>query len=81
MQADAQGRGGAPRASTPLLGLDIGSVGTKLVLIDPDGDVIHYIFTRTEGRPIEVVSRCLRELEEAVARSARWTPSRPGMSP
>ncbi len=53
------------------LGLDIGSVGTKLVLIDPAGDVIHYIFTRTEGRPIEVVSRCLRELEEAVGDRVR----------
>ncbi len=48
------------------LGLDIGSVGTKLVLIDAAGEVIHSIFTRTEGRPIEVVTRCLRELEEAV---------------
>ena len=48
------------------LGLDIGSVGTKLVVIDEDGAVVHEIFTRTEGRPIEVVSRCLRELEEAV---------------
>ncbi|MCP4593962.1 MAG: hypothetical protein GY842_24785, partial [bacterium] len=45
------------------LGLDIGSVGTKLVLIDRHGDVVHSIFTRTEGRPIEVVTRCLRELE------------------
>ena len=48
------------------LGLDIGSVGTKLVLIDTNGDVIHSIFTRTEGRPIEVVTRCLREMEAAV---------------
>ena len=53
------------------LGLDIGSVGTKLVLIDEAGDVIHSIFTRTEGRPIEVVSRCLRELEEAVGWGVR----------
>lgn len=48
------------------LGLDIGSVGTKLVLIDSAGEVIHHIFTRTDGRPIEVVTRCLREIEEAV---------------
>ena len=53
------------------LGLDIGSVGTKLVLIDEQGDVIHSIFTRTEGRPIEVVTRCLRELEEAVGWAVR----------
>ncbi len=53
------------------LGLDIGSVGTKLVLIDENGDVIHSIFTRTDGRPIEVVTRCLRELEEAVGWGVR----------
>jgi len=53
------------------LGFDIGSVGTKLVLIDDNGDVIHSIFTRTEGRPIEVVSRCLREMEEAVGSRVR----------
>ncbi len=53
------------------LGLDIGSVGTKLVLIDNRGDVIHSIFTRTEGRPIEVVSRCLREMDEAVGSRVR----------
>ena len=53
------------------LGLDIGSVGTKLVLIDDGGDVIHSIFTRTDGRPIEVVARCLREIEEAVGWGVR----------
>ncbi len=53
------------------LGLDIGSVGTKLVLVDDDGDVIHYIFTRTEGRPIEVVTRSLLELREAVGDRVR----------
>lgn len=53
------------------LGIDIGSVGTKLVLIDDRGDVIHYIFTRTEGRPIEVVTRILREAEEAVGALVR----------
>ncbi len=53
------------------LGLDIGSVGTKLVLIDEQGEVIHSIFTRTEGRPIEVVTRCLRQMEEAVGWAVR----------
>ncbi len=63
-----------PEDKTPVdayLGLDIGSVGTKLVLVDEQGDVIHSIFTRTEGRPIEVVTRCLRELEEAVGWGVR----------
>ncbi|HOJ75992.1 MAG TPA: acyl-CoA dehydratase activase [Phycisphaerae bacterium] len=53
------------------LGIDIGSVGTKLALIDDHGDVIHSIFTRTEGRPIEIVTRILRELEEAVGSRVR----------
>jgi predicted CoA-substrate-specific enzyme activase len=53
------------------LGIDVGSVGTKLVIIDAHGQVIHDIFTRTEGRPIEVVSRCLRELDEAVGARVR----------
>ncbi len=55
------------------LGLDIGSVGTKLVLIDDNGDVIHSIFTRTDGRPIEVVSRSLKEMAEAVGGRIRVT--------
>jgi len=53
------------------LGLDIGSVGTKLVAVDDNGDVIHDIFTRTEGRPIEVVSRILKELRDAVGSKIR----------
>ena len=53
------------------LGLDIGSVGTKLVVLDDAGEVIHHIFTRTEGRPIEVVTRALREMEEAVGAKIR----------
>ncbi|MBP7933082.1 MAG: hypothetical protein KA354_00425 [Phycisphaerae bacterium] len=53
------------------LGLDIGSVGTKLVVIDEQGDVVHSIFTRTDGRPIEVVTRHMRELEQAVGAKVR----------
>lgn len=53
------------------LGLDIGSVGTKLVIIDQQGEVVHSIFTRTEGRPIEVVTRYMRELEQAVGAKVR----------
>jgi len=53
------------------MGLDIGSVGTKLVVIDEQGEVVHSIFTRTEGRPIEVIARCLRETAEAVGSRVR----------
>ena len=37
------------------LGLDIGSVSTNLVLLDQDGGVIDEVYTRTDGRPVEVV--------------------------
>ncbi len=39
------------------LGLDIGSVSTNLVLIDEQTRVIDEIYTRTEGKPIQVVQR------------------------
>ena len=45
------------------LGVDVGSVSTNLVVIDDDGNMIKEIYTRTDGRPIEVVDRCLREIE------------------
>lgn len=47
------------------LGIDIGSVSTNLVVIDTHGNLLHEIYLRTQGRPIEVVDRGLREIEEA----------------
>ena len=45
------------------LGIDIGSVSTNLVLLDDQGQMIKEIYTRTEGRPIEVVDRCLHQVQ------------------
>ncbi len=39
------------------LGLDIGSVSTNLVLMDETNRVMDEIYTRTEGKPIQVVQR------------------------
>jgi len=39
------------------LGIDIGSVSTNFVLLDTSGRVLDEIYTRTDGRPIEVVQR------------------------
>ncbi len=39
------------------LGLDVGSVSTNLVLLSPDGLIIDEVYTRTEGRPVQVVQR------------------------
>ena len=46
------------------LGIDIGSVSTNLVVIDTSGNLLHEIYLRTQGRPIEVVDKGLREIEE-----------------
>ena len=45
------------------LGLDIGSVSTNVVVIDEFGTVIHDIYLRTAGRPIEAVQQGLAELQ------------------
>ncbi|HZP01143.1 MAG TPA: acyl-CoA dehydratase activase [Terriglobia bacterium] len=45
------------------LGIDIGSVSTNLVVLDSQGNLLKEIYLYTEGRPIEVVSRGLREIE------------------
>jgi predicted CoA-substrate-specific enzyme activase len=48
------------------MGIDIGSVSTNVAVMDDDGNVIKEIYTRTEGRPIEVVDRCLKEIEAEI---------------
>lgn len=48
------------------LGIDIGSVSTNLVVIDTAGNLLHEIYLRTQGRPIEVVDKGLREIEEVL---------------
>jgi predicted CoA-substrate-specific enzyme activase len=56
----------APADDQPIpayLGIDIGSVSTNLVVIDQQGKLITEIYTRTQGRPIEVVSEGLKEIE------------------
>ncbi len=56
-----------PPAGAPIpayLGIDVGSVSTNLVAIDEFGNVIHDIYLRTAGRPIEAVQQGLTELEE-----------------
>jgi predicted CoA-substrate-specific enzyme activase len=45
------------------LGLDIGSVSTNVVVIDEFGAVIHDVYLRTSGRPIEAVQQGLAEVE------------------
>jgi predicted CoA-substrate-specific enzyme activase len=56
----------APSGGGPIrayLGLDIGSVSTNVVAIDESGTVIHDVYLRTAGRPIEAVQQGLAEVE------------------
>lgn len=45
------------------LGIDIGSVSTNLAVLDASGHLLHGIYLRTSGRPIEVVHEGLQEIE------------------
>jgi predicted CoA-substrate-specific enzyme activase len=45
------------------LGIDVGSVSTNLVVTDAEGNLLKEIYLFTEGRPIDVVDRGLREIE------------------
>ena len=46
------------------LGIDVGSVSTNLVVLDTTGHLLKEIYVPTAGRPIEVVTAGLREIEE-----------------
>lgn len=45
------------------LGIDIGSVSTNLALLDETGRLLHGIYLRTSGRPVEVVQEGLQEID------------------
>ncbi len=50
------------------LGIDIGSVSTNLVLLDEAGRVLDEIYTRTDGRPVQVVQTELARWNDKWAR-------------
>ncbi len=41
------------------IGIDIGSVSTNVVLLNRDGRIVREIYTRTQARPVEVVTTAL----------------------
>ncbi len=55
-----------PPGDSPIvayMGVDIGSVSTNVVVMDADANVIHDVYLRTAGRPIEAVQQGLSEVE------------------
>lgn len=52
------------------LGIDVGSVSTDLVLIDETGKLLHSLYLRTCGRPVDALEDGLHRLGEAVPDAA-----------
>ncbi len=48
------------------LGIDIGSTSTKYALINENREIIHKNYVPTQGRPIEVTQRLLREMRSEI---------------
>ena len=48
------------------LGIDVGSISTKFVLIDEQNRILFSSYFRTEGNPIRAVQKGLRELNEYI---------------
>jgi len=46
------------------MGIDIGSVSTNLVVVNDDGEVIKEIYTKTDARPVEVVTKGLTDIRD-----------------
>jgi activator of 2-hydroxyglutaryl-CoA dehydratase len=55
------------------LGIDVGSVSTNLVLLDEALEVQAYVYTRTQGQPIQAVQRGMVELVEQFDRDWQVT--------
>jgi len=53
------------------LGVDVGSVSTKLVALGDGGNVLHSVYGRTEGAPIRALQMGLRELGAAIGDEIR----------
>ena len=48
------------------MGIDIGSVSTNLVVVDDEGRVIKEIYTKTDARPVEVVTKGLIDIHAEI---------------
>jgi len=48
------------------LGVDVGSISTKFILIDEKNQVLFSLYFRTEGNPIRAIQKGLRELKNYI---------------
>ena len=53
------------------LGIDIGSISTKGVIIDNDNNIIASTYLWTEGNPITAVKKVLKDLENKIDKNIK----------
>ena len=53
------------------LGIDVGSISTKLALIDENNKVLNVLYFRTEGDPIKAIQDGLRQLKKEAPKSIK----------
>ncbi|OGZ18088.1 MAG: 2-hydroxyglutaryl-CoA dehydratase [Candidatus Nealsonbacteria bacterium RBG_13_36_15] len=53
------------------LGVDVGSVSTKLALIDEKNNALESLYFRTEGDPINAIQKGLRRLKEKISKDIK----------
>jgi len=46
------------------LGIDVGSVTTKLAVVDKDGELITHIYLLTQGKPVQMVQQGLTQIKQ-----------------
>ena len=52
------------------LGIDVGSVTTKLVALDEHDEILTSLYLPTEGRPVAMVQQGLRQVREQLPAGA-----------
>ncbi|HAM71369.1 MAG TPA: CoA activase, partial [Verrucomicrobiales bacterium] len=72
-QPPARPDGETGRPLEVALGIDVGSVSTKAVLIDAGGGVVSRRYRMTAGRPLEAVAVALREIGQEAGPGIRVT--------
>ncbi|WP_353892567.1 acyl-CoA dehydratase activase [Proteinivorax hydrogeniformans] len=53
------------------MGIDIGSVSTNIVIIDSNNEVMHSLYARTNGQPIETVKKGLKEISNRLDKGVK----------
>lgn len=58
--------------ATVYIGIDVGSISTKGVVLDNNFNVITYEYLRTKGRPIEAVLNLIKTFKERVGNNVKF---------